>query len=709
MALSPLTTLGAIYQLIGQVGGLALLTAAITLIFRTRPVKPLTRVISSNVLPTIVLGAIFVWYPEVIPFFGLAWLLFVALIALRSKQDVIKVVLPALVIGLFVLVALNKYVVAALLFMLTQASGGMKVADMSGVLFPYFLIPSGFASLWGLMPIAATAREPYLSLVIAWGLLLFYWLLRHVVPAQVRKPSGPLSMLLIMTGMGTLLFFRNNDFGLFKLAMFLQPFLMTVVAVGITSITRQKRLSLIIVAGIFTTIIPIAISQYIYVGRSAGQSSSSMIEVPYASILRVNKQFKELIEKIDSVKNENIILISDTSNVVLAKFQALYSQSISNIFPARAFFKNIFLFGKSDEQRRMAEIARQTKTTSLFKNEFEAIKSNLIISNNIVYIYPAIKMDIFNSYSLSKNTPNRYYNFNKIVTNRLIFVHSKLGNHYYLGDRKAISFYQLENDPMFPGQLFSSLGRHFLFAAVNPTPIPRIMMELSATVVKQFGSVLPTPTVQETNLEFVGRGSGRIYSKRIEPTIIDNIPYLSIDIGRDGKQFPSHTTGLMLLYGRDIPRDQRRVTAFGRDISLISEDQYQALKSPESLNKFPSDLADKNLEYSGIYEDGWISERAFFMLTKNRSDQRLIIKGMVPQVTVPGFNSLLHISVDGQEVSAQKIGLGNFAIDLPEKLPLGKHRIDLAFDTYQVLPGEDGRIIGGKIDFLGFSADGLTQ
>lgn len=150
--------------MIGQVGGLVLLVAAITLMYRPFAGKNVPRLVGGCVSAVLVFAAIFVWYPEVLPFFGLGWLFYVALLARRSKKEVIKVVLPAVVVGALVLIALNKYVIAALAFMFAQATGGMQSAELSTVLFPYFLVPSGIAALWGLIPIAADIHEPYLSL-----------------------------------------------------------------------------------------------------------------------------------------------------------------------------------------------------------------------------------------------------------------------------------------------------------------------------------------------------------------------------------------------------------------------------------------------------------------------------------------------------------------------------------------------------------------
>ena len=700
LSLSPLTSLGALYQLIGQVGGLALLMAAVTLMYRPSYPKNAFRLVRGSVPATLIFASIFVWYPEVLPFFGLGWILHTFFMLTIRKQNAWPILKPALIVGVLVLVVLNKYVIAAVTFMLAQASGGMQSADVGSVLFPYFLVPSGIAAFWGLIPIAGDIGEPFVSLSIAVGLALFYWLGRYVLPEQIKRTDAPVSVLLVMMAIGLLLFYRNNDFGLFKLAMFAQPFLIGVLAIEFGRISwshtsRYAKIALPIL------LMPLAISQYGYVGKSTGEEFGGLNEIPYASALKVNQQFEDIFKKISKSADSSSVLVLDTSNTVLAKFQALYTNGASAFFPSRDFYRGIFSFGKNQEHIEMSNLANQYYSSDAGKNGFDALKIDLMPKGEITYIYPGVNLEIFNRYSQS-NEKEKYFVFEKSPKNRLQFIHSKLGNHYYLGDRKVTAFYQLENDPMFPGQKFSSLGRHLLFQAVNPSNQPRVIMELTSTVAKQFGSELPMPSVENSSINFVGRGSGRVFSEPFTPSKIDGAAYVSIDMGRDGMQFPSATKGLMLLYGRWIPADQRRITVFGRDISLISEEQYQAIQPPAALKNFPADLADKNLEYSGIYEDGWISEKSFYVLSPSSNSKFIIVTGSVPQIADPYFSTILRLGVNGKEIGSQRLGLGNFEFKVPVTALEPKQRIELTFSKYQTLPGADGRIAPAKINFIGF-------
>lgn len=703
LSLSPLTSLGALYQLIGQVGGLALLTAAVTLMFGPNYTGNVYKLIRCNIVAVLIFVSIFVWYPEILPFIGLGWILYVLLTLSFQRQSGLPVLTRTLVVGGLVLIVLNKYVVTSLIFMFQQASGGMQSADVGSVLFPYFMVPSGIAAFWGITPIAGAIHEPLISLSIAVGLMLFYWLGWFVLPKQLKRNDVPAIMLSVMMVMGFLLFYRNNDFGLFKLSMFAQPFLIGVLAIELrrsnwTNFSQASRIA------VFVTLIPIILSQLSYVGKSAGEEFGSFSEIPYASAFKINRQFENLIKDIKEKEKGASVVVLDTSNIVMAKFQSLYTNVMPSFFLSRNFYGEekspIYSYIKRVDDIEKANQASQYKSVVINGNYLDLLNPKLI-SGDAIFIYSNLDSDIFNMYN-KKNEEGGFFKYEKSPINWLVFHHSSLGNHYYLGDRKFISYYKKESDPMFPGQKFAALGRHFLFQAINPTRQPRVVMELTSTVAKQFQSELPSPQVADKILSFTGRGTGRVISERIALSKVEGASYLSVDMGREGRRFLSGPKGLMLLYGRDIPADQRQITVFGRDISLISEEEYQATQPPSNLKSFPSDLANKSLEYSGIYEDGWISEKSFFVLSSGANSKFITVTGSIPQIGDPKFTTSLVLSINGKEIASKRLGLGNFELKLPVTSQSPKQRVELVFSNYQTLPGADGRIAPAKINFIGF-------
>lgn len=158
----------------------------------------------------------------------------------------------------------------------------------------------------------------------------------------------------------------------------------------------------------------------------------------------------------------------------------------------------------------------------------------------------------------------------------------------------------------------------------------------------------------------------------------------------------------MELYGRDVPIDQRRLVGFGRDISLVSEEEYLTLAPPSQLLSFPADLTNPDLEYSGLYEDGWVSEAAFFRLTQPAAPSQIVVRGMIPQITDPAFSCEVHVFVDEHEVPRKTLGLGDFEIRAPVSSNMSTRRIDLHFSRFQQLPSPDNRPVTALLQFVGF-------
>jgi hypothetical protein len=192
----------------------------------------------------------------------------------------------------------------------------------------------------------------------------------------------------------------------------------------------------------------------------------------------------------------------------------------------------------------------------------------------------------------------------------------------------------------------------------------------------------------------------------IEPAEVSHLPYVSIDFGRDGQRFAINPRSwLMSMFGRNITLDTRSIIGFGRDISLISQEQYAALQPPANVRSFPNDLANPALEYSGIYEDGWISEHSFFVLEPRSTDRSIGVKGVIPLIDDKQFSTHLTVLVDGTEVTIRELKFGNFDIRVPITGGTGRHKIELVWDKFQRLPGDDGRPTGGHMDFIGYSGD----
>jgi hypothetical protein len=288
----------------------------------------------------------------------------------------------------------------------------------------------------------------------------------------------------------------------------------------------------------------------------------------------------------------------------------------------------------------------------------------------------------------------------------LIFVDSLLSQHYYGSRLGRTGIFAMEQESKWREGTFAGVGRYLLFRVERPSDTMRLMLEMTASLKGDGQNRLPPASVVGEDRErfpMTGRGSARVFSPPLTPQIIDGIPYVAIDMGVDGQYFPEQPTGLMRLWGADIPLDSRRLTGYARDISLVSDDEYRHLAAPSVVRSFPADLFNNpDLEYSGVYEDGSASEDAYFGLTQPADDSIVVAKGTVPLTGDPNFSTEVSLLVDGQVVDRRQARPGHFELWGPAPPGAGRRRVELRFSATQPLPDGDRRPVAALIELVGF-------
>jgi hypothetical protein len=162
----------------------------------------------------------------------------------------------------------------------------------------------------------------------------------------------------------------------------------------------------------------------------------------------------------------------------------------------------------------------------------------------------------------------------------------------------------------------------------------------------------------------VGAGSARVISGVIKPEYYEGEAYLMIDFGDEASVIKKRKTGLMRWYGLNYALDDRRLVGFTRDISVITDEQYRAAARPTRISRFPDDLLnEKGLEYSGLYEDGWIGDDCYFKLGASRPGQIFSFRGYIPDM--PDFRTAgvdLTISINGKPTEVVNLKAGKFTL-----------------------------------------------
>ncbi len=718
LALSALITLGAVYQLLGQVSGLGALAGVVTVLLRQPGVRPKSELVLGGLL----LASLATFYPEVLPFLVLGYLVYHAISILQGYErmrDAAGTIWPIVASWLLFV---NVSLAAPIITLINQAHAVAPSSSIKG-LFPYYMTPAAFAYLWGFRGISEASRGIFLDLGIVAGALVFGMAIFGAAWHTWRR--RPVAIVcLIMMALSLVLFGTHSEFGMYKIAMYMQPFLAGVVVLTWDDLrTRAARWSYaraLLVAGLALVIGFGARGQLFYTVRSMGLGGGGLVEIPFASRDGLISQLKDLPPYHD-------ITISDTSNQVLAKFEAAYRERLyflcTDFFghivgefeargerwnPVDALYHADWLKATAARNRRFLPETFDMHAALPRANRF-TVSQPIAGNQEFALLDTGPKMSMLNR---RESVPNHAGAIRLTTTqaeqDHLVFVSSEFGLPYYTSraDRSlgVISMYQLENDFFFRGDSMAALGRISLFRVLNPAPHLRVVLEYTASLNQDHENRIPAASAIGDAREMftaVGRGSARLISPEVQPQQIAGGDYVAVDMGDWGHTFPDRRSFIMGLWGRRYVTDNRRIVGFCRDISLISGDRYSALQAPQAIQTFPGDLKNKNLEYSGIYEDGWVAESSDIVLQQGHGASYLVVSLLVPTLQGRKPASWAALLVDGREVERKPVASSGVGFNVPVRGE-GRRRIGLRFDNVVSLPSPDSRPVSARLRYAGF-------
>jgi hypothetical protein len=718
---SPIVTMGTMYQLIAQVWGLTAVAALVVLAWRPQVGTPVSTRLLRGAAAAIPAATLVIAYPEAMGLFGFATATYAILLLLRRRVDMPSVILHWLVTGVLVMVALNTYLPDAVHYtvaIVTQRAAPVRAQVM---VFPFFLVPEGLAQFWGFLPLAAGAPEPWLTILIIGSAALL--LVAAVIVARLAwgmESAAILSAPLLL--LSVVFFLQRQDFLLFKIVLYLAPFLLATLAIAAANSRAPKAslvaLSILAIAGLRT--------QNYYVEASRGDSP--MVEVVGGSKGRFVASFRRQI-----AESRPSSLELDTINPVIAQLETVHLDGIPTVFPSRDF----------DFDRAVTNFAGGKPArpgTAASNTEFLGALGHALSSSQAVSRFPLLNGDpddanTFTAAVAPASSGNGDCGFFGLMTrqqvpfnglsttgranepiviapcsaikNHLAFVHSVRGQ-FYSGaiEQDQISLFKFEPDYFSPSHKIAGIGRHLLFRVINPTPTVRLVFDVTRSLAGDAENLLPVhaAAIGMTREPFgiIGRGSARVVSPPIVPRVIAGRAYVAIDMALDGQTTPQVRTGIAALFGGDIAMDTRHLTGFLRDVSVIGEDDYASLQPPSSISTFPADLYQPTLEYSGLYEDGWLGNESFVVLAKPRGATRLRIRAGVPDLGAGKLDEECTVLVNGTEAVRRRLDYGDFTIDVPADGMPDKVRIDLRFSYVQRLPGGDRRPTGAVLRSIGF-------
>jgi hypothetical protein len=698
-AIAPLSLYAVHQQLIAQVIGLAFMCATACLTFV--PFRELNSVGRIALTSTIV-AAYWLIYPETVPFFALAFLLF-HVSHLRTKEWGWNLSWISLIPPGFACLMLGPYAFSFFFFILSQLKGSATQGIYDGVsIFPYFLIPNGLAVLFGFSRLGDLIGEPWLSLSIGAGLLLLIVVAFGTLFGLIRK--RPISSYLIVILLfAAILVVQRNDFGVFKIAMFAQAFIWFAIVVALT---RFRSRTSIAAYGLILSVISVTDISYLRVSLRDDPGGGNSI--PDAS--RDHLLSRVLIETRETC-DVNFETSIPPLIKILAAIPGCARSFIARPYPfdgmvgaAEKIVDTNPLHGKLG----ITEFARRAAPLMIRDTDLVSFPYRPLGGEPVVISKPPVefsKTAVDGSRDSIFNEPERVDALTALAlpANRLVFLNSSLGSHYYLPESGVTSIFATEKDTFFAGGKHAAIGRYLLFRVNSPAKSVRLVLDLTTSILGDGSANLPPAVVVGENaipVGLMGHGAARVVSPPFSPLIVDGVAYVLLDLGADAKLLNVPRSGLMKLYGANVPIDPRRMVAFARQIRLIDADALGTPVLPSGLVKFPADLANLNLEFSGIYEDGWLGNEGFVVLSSGKPG-KVVFRGLFSKGL--GLDSVdLALTVEGGGSIRKHLEPGPFEIEIPAGA--GRSRIGFHFSAIGRLPAGDSRPVVALLSSISIEA-----
>jgi hypothetical protein len=702
LAVAPLNLYAVHQQLIAQVMGLGFMCGVGALAFvPLRELQGTGRI----ALITVVAAAYLLAYPETLPFFGVAFLLYHARHIADAHLDW-KGSAKILIAPVGACILLGPYSVSCYFFLLSQieTSATQGLYD-GGSIFPYFLVPNGIAVLFGISRLGELLTEPWLSLSIAVGLSLMMACCFGMAAELVR--GRPVSYYLLAVCIGAAIIVeQQNNFGLFKAAMFAQAFIWFIL------VAVLSRLGIGASRSVYALILLLmAFTDLKYLKASLGDDIGS------GSFIARGSRDRLLTRLLEQPAADSCDENFDTPNPPLVKLLA------ARVGCARAFVARPDLFSKLITKESslgghnplhdlFGIASHSSRAAARLESHFSSLSFFRVAStpNQVLIRKPVIEFakvgDDWSSDSIYGGQDKKSEPLTAVPagSNELIFLNSSFGGHYYFPDFRVTSLFQTQRDFFYPEGRLAAVGRYLLFRINSPAKLGRLVLNLTTTVFGDGCACLPPVSVvgdEEVAVGVSGHGAARVVSPAFSPKIVDGIAYLLIDLGADARLFDTPRSGLMGLYGTSVPIDYRKMAAYVRQIRFVDAANAEEVRPPSKIDNFPSDLAAAGLEFSGIYEDGWIGDQGFVTLYAESAGVA-VMRGAFPA----------DIGLDGVEVTMtvgsappvrKRIKPGPFMIAAP--VAAGRSRISFRFSDIGRLPSGDGRPAIARLTSVAIVAD----
>jgi hypothetical protein len=758
---SPFTMFSVVQQVLPQLSGLAAMVAVVALAqamdFTDRTA------IQRGISLAMLFAALELLYPEITPVLIFGFVVATPFFVYRNRAKFENIRRYAIVAAMTVVtfaVLLNAQLptLFTTFRVLTKVATSLQTGVAVGTI-NYFIIPSGIAAAWGLVPVGVYA-EPWLSIAIALGAIFCV----VCAVASVRALGGgrlSAAMLVAIEILCVILFVHRVSYAIFKMVFVLQPFLAVLVAraaLQVPSLVKRWRVSeawhfhrpVVVSATVTVMVLSTAYSTYIYLGAASDLFAPKMAifsGLLSASSNHVMRQMRAIADRPDVAQG----MAPMRSDSTLSQFMFLEDwplpgrpMSFSGADPYSELFRNAVrevpsIAGWPAGVRVRAK-AIAKKREEIFKwhgirlsAPFQSGKDWLLHSNDPngkegtamnVFIAPSTPEIDAHFSAKAAGTPDEGYLLETgpevsvlnrssggpgpyavravrwhDVKNWLNLADSSIGRAPNLTTVDGINALgTLEPDPFLRSRTLTVLGRSMILEIFNPSPTVSLRLDLSASLNSLGYDELPSFTIIGQKKVTLSAMGARGAARLITPPV-KPLEYLG------------HKYIFVVVDHRTVSFPEKRsflMSIFGRDAQLDPR-QFTAfvrdisvaapLPAPRLLGELPLSLENPALIYSGLYEDGWLSKRFTVRLHSNAKNDALALHLEIP-LGVP--DSVFDLKIDSQPARRFTAQPGT-ARDLHIASPgPGDHDISIVSSNVAPISASDQRIAWAHLSGIAF-------
>jgi hypothetical protein len=684
LIVSPLAAYGVLQELLPQDWGLGLAASLFAWLMRPEIHRSRRPELRDIAVISLLAAALFLVAYEVAAALLIGYGLYVLLLLCRREISLRAVVPLWSVPVLATVIAANTFLSKAVDYLIHYVLRFGTTAGSSGIsLFGYAVVPPAIPGAAGLRSLFAAPSTPNMTFFIVTAAAFFVGL---VVVAVVTALKGAAASTILLGSLivGIMLAKNGNEFGLFKLYMYVQPFVAATLALSL-SYLRDRRL-----AAPFVGVIGLLVIGQVPIFNAYVSQSRNPVDLRHASAFDLLPYFRQ------SVSEARAPVVVNVDNFALGRLEAA---AVGN---RRVYFigRNLFDLPWLDHS---VTIRSQEGVRRLTFSE-NADASRVLSRGSCLLIVPSGSQVIYNRQLFPEGSPGLAVSRCRDTKNVLAFIVSSLGQAATLpDDPRAVSFWQLEEDPFFEGQTFAGAGRYALFQILNGSSTVRVALNFTTTPLgSRRAQMLPAASVEgseRVRFPVVGSGSARVFSPPLRPRIIDGRPYIVLDMGRRGRLPDVPRPGLAGLWGKSVILDPRALTSYVRDVSLVAEDEYRKVTPPMAIRSIPADLANPNLEYSGIYEDGLIGRVSYARLAGGPQGRLRARVEVLPR----SEGQRLQVLVNGHSVYSRSVAPGVLEVNVPVAASRAPRKVVFRWAGVTRLRAPDRRSAAARLTFLALS------